>query len=72
MSQAEHFDWITWPPDDRWMLVDNEHHGEWELLRLTGHRPTALLGGASVPTRRLPRLGGMPLWCCPQEHYGGT
>jgi len=71
-SQAEHFDWVTWSPDDRWLLVDNEHRGEWELLRLTGHREAGKLDGASVPTRRLPRLGGTPLWCCPQDHYGGA
>jgi len=71
-SQAEHFDWVTWSPDDRWLLIDNEHRGEWELLRLTGHREARNLDGASVPTRRLPRLGGTPLWCCPQDHYGGA
>jgi hypothetical protein len=72
LSQAAHFDWVTWSPDDRWLLVDNEHLHRWELLRLTGRRQARLLGGASVPTRRLRRLGGMPLWCCPQQSYGGA
>jgi hypothetical protein len=73
LSQAPHFDWVTWSPDDRWLLVDNENRNAWTLLRLTGHhqvRPGA--EGAAVPTRRLPRLGGMPLWCCPQQSYGGA
>jgi WD40-like Beta Propeller Repeat len=72
LSQAPHFDWITWSPDGRWLLVDNEHLHAWELLKLTGRRRARLLGGASVPTRRIPRLGGMPLWCCPQNSYGGS
>jgi hypothetical protein len=72
LSQVEHFDWVTWSPDGRYLLIDNEHLGEWELLHLVGHRQAGLLDGASVPTRRLPRLGGQPLWCCPQQHYGGS
>jgi dipeptidyl aminopeptidase/acylaminoacyl peptidase len=72
LSQADHFDWVTWSPDDRWLLIDNQHQHAWTLLRLTGHRQAASMVGASVPTRRLPRLGGTPLWCCPQNHYGGA
>jgi dipeptidyl aminopeptidase/acylaminoacyl peptidase len=72
LSQAPHFDWVTWSPDGRWLLIDNEHEHAWELLHLTGHRQARLLGGASVPGRRLPRLGGMPLWCCPQQSFGGA
>jgi Tol biopolymer transport system component len=64
--------WVTWSPDDRWLLFDNEDLGEWDLLRLVGHRQVRLLDAATVPTRRLPRLGGQPLWCCPQERYGGA
>ncbi|MDQ6806885.1 MAG: hypothetical protein M3065_18435, partial [Actinomycetota bacterium] len=71
LSQAEHFDWVTWSPDDRWLLIDNEHQNAWELLYLTGQGQARLLAGASVPTRRLARLGGEPLWCCPQDHYAG-
>jgi len=72
LSQIDHFDWVTWSPDDRWLLIDNQHLRAWELLRLTGHRQARGFAGASVPTRRLQRLGGAPLWCCPQDHYGGT
>jgi Tol biopolymer transport system component len=71
LSQAPHFDWVTWSPDARWLLIDNEMLSEWELLHLVGHKTAPPLGGASVPTRRLPRLGGMPLWCCPADHYAG-
>lgn len=72
LSQADHFDWVTWSPDNRWLLIDNEHQGAWELVRLAGHREVRPLAGDAVPTRRLPRLGGMPLWCCPQQNYGGA
>jgi dipeptidyl aminopeptidase/acylaminoacyl peptidase len=72
LSQVEHFDWVTWSPDGRWLLIDNEHRHAWHLLRLTKVRQARLLGGAAVPVRRLPRLGGMPLWCCPQQTYGGS
>jgi len=72
LSQSDHFDWVTWSPNDRWLLIDNEHHHAWELLRLNGHRQAHIFAGASVPTHRLPRLGGEPLWCCPQDNYGGT
>jgi dipeptidyl aminopeptidase/acylaminoacyl peptidase len=73
LSQSPHFDWVTWSPDNRWLLIDNEHLHSWDLLRLTGHREAHRgAEGASVPLRRLPRLGGMPLWCCPQQSYGGA
>jgi hypothetical protein len=52
---ADHFDWVTWSPDGKWLLLDEEHHDRWLLLRADRSR-----------TRRpLPRLGGRPLWCCP-------
>ncbi|MEA2210634.1 MAG: hypothetical protein QOF83_582 [Solirubrobacteraceae bacterium] len=72
LSQSDHFDWVTWSPDDRWLLIDNEHQHAWELLRLSGHQQARIFAGAAVPTRRLARLGGQPLWCCPQDHYGGS
>ncbi len=72
LSQSDHFDWVSWSPDDRWLLIDNEHQHAWELLRLSGHRQARIFAGAAVPTRRLARLGGQPLWCCPQDHYGGS
>jgi hypothetical protein len=72
LSQVEHFDWVSWSPDGRWLLIDNEHQHAWLLLRLTGHRQAQVDRGASVPARRLPRLGGMPLWCCLQDTYAGA
>ena len=54
-----HFDWITWSPDNQWLLIDDEQAGHWRLLSTV--RPTN--------TRLLPRLGGRPLWCCPQNPY---
>jgi hypothetical protein len=72
LSQVPHFDWVTWSPDNRWLLIDNEHEHSWELLRLPGHPQARIVAGAAVPTRRLRRLGGAPLWCCPQDHYGGS
>jgi hypothetical protein len=52
---ADHFDWVTWSPDGKWLLLDEEHHDRWLLVRADRSR-----------TRRpLPRLGGRPLWCCP-------
>lgn len=54
---ARHFDWITWSPDGRRLLLDDEHAGRWRLLPVDG-------GG-----KTLPRLGGRPLWCCPVSAY---
>ena len=71
LSQRPHFDWLTWAPNGRWILIDNEHLGEWEVLHLVGHRHVAQLGGAAVPTTRLPRLGGMPTWCCSYANSAG-
>ena len=56
---AMHFDWITWSPDGKWILLDEEHHGRWQLFR--ADRPG--------PGRSLPRLGGRPLWCCPVNSF---
>jgi hypothetical protein len=72
LSQVPHFDWVTWSPDGRWLLIDNEHRNAWQLLRITGDREARFLGGASVPSRLLTRFGGMPLWCCPQQNYAGS
>jgi hypothetical protein len=57
---ARHFDWITWSPDGRWLLLDEEHANRWLLLRGDGPRRR----------RTLPRLGGRPLWCCPVNAFG--
>jgi hypothetical protein len=54
-----HFDWVTWSPDGRWLLLDEEHMHRWLLLRTDRSRGR----------RSLPRLGGRPLWCCPTNAY---
>lgn len=56
-----HFDWFTWSPNARWLLVDDGYANRWRLI------PTN--PGGHV--RTLPRLGGRPLWCCPVQEYGG-
>jgi hypothetical protein len=57
-----HFDWITWSPDGKWLLLDEEHHDRWLLLR----------ADRSGVRRVLPRLGGRPLWCCPVNVFRET
>jgi WD40-like Beta Propeller Repeat len=57
-----HFDWITWSPDGQWLLLDEEHHDRWLLLRTD----------RSGARRILPRLGGRPLWCCPVNSFRGS
>jgi hypothetical protein len=62
-----HFDWITWSPDGRRILLDDENwfrlkderRGRWLLLWTdrSGWRQT------------LRRLGGRPLWCCPENAF---
>lgn len=59
VTKARHFDWITWSPDGRRLLVDDESDGTWRLLPVE-----ATAGGRAVP-----RLGGRPLWCCPVNAY---
>jgi hypothetical protein len=56
---ADHFDWVTWSPDGTWLLLDEEHHDRWLLLRADG----------SGKPRSLPRLGGRPIWCCPASPW---
>jgi hypothetical protein len=55
-EQDLHVDWVTWSPDGRWLLVDNPPIGAWTVL-----------GSATAERLELPRLGGRPLWCCPQN-----
>ena len=57
---AVHFDWVTWSPDGRWLLLDEEHKHRWSLFR--ADRPGI--------RRTLSRLGGRPLWCCPVNSFG--
>jgi hypothetical protein len=59
-EQGSHFDWVTWSPDGRWLLVDNEAFDAWTVL-----------GAATAKHLDLPRLGGRPLWCCPQSRLEG-
>ncbi|HEV8166544.1 MAG TPA: hypothetical protein VGR74_19250 [Actinomycetota bacterium] len=59
-AQDLHFDWVTWSPDGRWLLVDNPPIGAWTLL-----------GAAAGEHLELPRLGGRPRWCCPQSGLEG-
>lgn len=61
-TTSRHFDWITWSPDARWLLLDDEHRNLWRLVPVTGP------GGV----REVPRLGGRPLWCCPSNSYAGA
>jgi hypothetical protein len=59
---ARHFDWFTWSPDGRFLLVDDEHaarRGRWLLIDAETGRIV----------RRLPRLGGAPQWCCSVNAY---
>ena len=46
-EQGSHFDWVTWSPDGRWLLVDNEPFDAWTVL-----------GAATAKHLELPRLGG--------------
>jgi WD40 repeat protein len=55
----DHFAWVTWSPDGKWLLLDEEHHARWLLIRVD--RPSE--------RRVLPRLGGRPLWCCPTSPW---
>jgi hypothetical protein len=56
---AAHFDWVTWSPDGRWLLLDGDQARGWRLFSAATGRQV----------RRLPRLGGVPFWCCPQGPY---
>jgi hypothetical protein len=58
-ATARHFDWITWSPDGRRLLLDDKLANRWRLFALA-HRT-----GPST----LRRLGGRPLWCCPANSY---
>lgn len=59
VSGARHFDWVTWSPDGRWLLLDGDEAGGWRVF--------SAASGAQV--RLLSRLGGRPLWCCPVNEY---
>lgn len=54
-----HFDWITWSPDGRKLLLDAENAGRWLLITTVGRRSV----------ERHAKLGGRPYWCCPVNAY---
>jgi hypothetical protein len=58
-ATARHFDWITWSPDGRRLLLDDRLARRWRLFAIHSR---------SAP-RTLRRLGGRPLWCCPVNRY---
>jgi hypothetical protein len=66
LESAPHFDWFSWSPDGRWILVDNEEvgprSGEWLVLSISDPSTRAVL----------PRFGGMPTWCCPVGPSAGA
>jgi dipeptidyl aminopeptidase/acylaminoacyl peptidase len=55
LREGAHFDWVTWSPDGRWLLVDDEERERWLLVDAAGRRDPLWV----------PRFGGRPLWCCP-------
>jgi Tol biopolymer transport system component len=55
-----HFDWVTWSPDGRWVLIDDEALDRWLLFKPKDSGRSPLW---------LPRLGGAPMWCCPQGTF---
>ena len=57
-----HFDWATWSPDGRWVLIDDEDHKRWLILDAAGRKDA----------RWLPRLGGRPQWCCPEGEWSAS
>jgi hypothetical protein len=64
ITTGDHFDWIAWSPDAKWILVDDQLSAPtpaWRLIPSDGQ-------GRS---RTTPRLGGRPLWCCaPLTSFG--
>lgn len=70
-TSNRHFDWITWSPDNRFLLLDDakagadpkrrarQSAGAWRLIDTIDPRTVRLF----------PRLGGAPLWCCPVNSY---
>jgi hypothetical protein len=70
-TSNRHFDWITWSPDGRSLLLDDANSG-FHPDRPARHPPGVwrlfdAQGGGTL--RTFPRLGGRPLWCCPTNSY---
>lgn len=60
LSKVDHFDWVTWSPTNRHLLVDDANAHRWLLVD-----PDGLAKHVA-----LPRLGGRPMWCCPSNPFG--
>lgn len=59
MTTERHFDWVTWAPDSRRLLLDDPVENLWWLV--PAQPPYNFVAS--------PRLGGRPLWCCPVNAY---
>ena len=70
-TSARHFDWVTWSPEGRHLLLDDANWG-FDPGR-PGRRPPGRWMTFDVATgnltRELARLGGRPIWCCPEGSY---
>lgn len=66
-TSRRHFDWVTWSPDGRHLLLDDVNWG-FDPGR-PGRRPPGRWVVFDAATgklnRTLARLGGQPIWCCP-------
>jgi hypothetical protein len=58
-ATRRHFDWITWSPDGRRLLLDDKLTNRWRLFSV----------GSRAAPHTLRRPGGRPLWCCPVNSY---
>jgi Tol biopolymer transport system component len=58
-SKRDHFDWFSWSPDARQLIVDDEPEDRWLLLDSRGR----------TPHQSVTRFGGAPLWCCPTNEF---
>ncbi len=56
----------AWSRDAKWLLVDDQATNSWNLLRVPRQK------SQRIAIRRTARLGGTPLWCCPENHYAGS
>jgi dipeptidyl aminopeptidase/acylaminoacyl peptidase len=54
-----HFDWITWSPEGRKLLLDDENARRWLLITTAGR----------TSVEKHARHGGRPYWCCPVNAY---
>jgi hypothetical protein len=59
LTTERHFDWVSWAPDSRRLVLDDEVEDVWLLV--PAQPPYTFVAS--------PRLGGRPLWCCPVNAY---